>query len=126
VCFELRVRTRNADCCRRLGCANYNDVHTYLNYGALFSHLFFGGIFRNACHAIPVPGKYFGLITFFFWYGELFASLSITINRFIAISFPLQYRQFFANRRCVIIFIILIWLLAAIEASPLIPGTSIM
>lgn len=55
------------------------------------SNFFSCGIFRqNSALADTVEGKRVGQINFLFWNACVYSHLSISINRFICITFPLQ------------------------------------
>uniref|UniRef100_A0A914UJ77 G-protein coupled receptors family 1 profile domain-containing protein n=1 Tax=Plectus sambesii TaxID=2011161 RepID=A0A914UJ77_9BILA len=62
-----------------------------------------------------VVGKKIGQLSLFFWFGGIYSTLLIGVNRFFAISFPVRYRKAFTDRNTIFL-IILCWILATFHA----------
>jgi hypothetical protein len=60
--------------------------------------LAFLNIFRAACDVTVFPGVYLGYLSQYLWYAAMFSSHAIACNRFVAISFPIAYRNIFTNK----------------------------
>ncbi|GMS85437.1 hypothetical protein PENTCL1PPCAC_7612, partial [Pristionchus entomophagus] len=74
-------------------------------------------VWQNVALSTSVEGKRVGQINVLFWNATVYSHLSISINRFICITFPLQAKKFF-TRRVIGVFFCVPWVLALCHITP--------
>ncbi|KAF8364519.1 hypothetical protein PRIPAC_91442 [Pristionchus pacificus] len=75
--------------------------HCIANFGVCFTFAAWCApttVWQNSALTETVEGKRVGQINFLFWNATVYSHLSISINRFICITFPLQAKKVFTPR----------------------------
>ncbi|TKR88390.1 hypothetical protein L596_012644 [Steinernema carpocapsae] len=63
-------------------------------------------------------GRRSGQLLIFFWEASIFTHLFISMNRAIAVNFPIKYNVIFHDKKTTTMIVALIWFIAALQAFP--------
>ncbi|GMT15497.1 hypothetical protein PFISCL1PPCAC_6794, partial [Pristionchus fissidentatus] len=94
--------------------------HCVANFGVCFTFAMWCApttVWQNTFLTSTAEGKRIGQINFLFWNACVYSHLSISINRFICITFPLQAMRFFTPR-VIGAFIAVPWTIAVCHITP--------